>query len=297
MHPCQFAQRLLLGSFICIVAHANRTPAKAAENAANTFDREKIQQVRNVLSNNCFSCHGPDEKNRKAKLRLDTKAGAYTVRDGHAPVVPGKPDESLLFERIASTDADEQMPPPKSGKSLSAKEKDLIQQWIAAGAPYSPHWAYVPPRDHAPPPITRADWPVNWIDRFVLGRIEGDGLEPAPDADPRTFIRRLTFDLTGLPPTPAEVDAYLADTRPHSYMLLIDRLLASPRHAERLAAWWLDLVRYADTVGYHGDQDHSISPYRDWVIKAFLDNVPFDRFTVLQLAGDLVAAGDDAPTA
>ncbi|MFM8804564.1 MAG: DUF1549 domain-containing protein, partial [Planctomycetia bacterium] len=149
---------------------------------------------------------------------------------------------------------------------------------------------------HAPPAVTRTDWPINWIDRFVLGRVESEGLEPAPDTDPVTLVRRLTFDLTGLPPTAAEVDAYLADTSSDRYDKLVARLLASPRHAERLAAWWLDLVRYADTVGYHGDQEHSISPYRDWVIKSFLDNVPFDRFTVLQLAGDLVgpAGGEHA---
>jgi mono/diheme cytochrome c family protein len=247
------------------------------------------RDIRPILSHNCFACHGPDEHDRRGGLRLDDRDAATAELDsGGRAIVPGRPDESGLIARIYETDPDTVMPPPESNHLLTAVQKETLAKWIAAGAPYSPHWAYVLPRDHAPPAIQQADWPINWIDRFVLGRLESEGLTPAHDVDPLTLIRRLTFDLTGLPPTPAEVEAYLADTRPHSYMLLLDRLLASPRHAERLAAWWLDLVRYADTVGYHGDQDHNISPYRDWVIKAFLDNVPFDRFTMLQLAGDLV---------
>jgi len=264
--------------------------ARAAEKAPD-FTRD----IRPILSHNCFACHGPDEHDRRGGLRLDDRDAAIAELDsGGRAIVPGRPDESEMIARLHETDPDTIMPPPESNHVLTPAQKETLAKWIAAGAPYSPHWAYVPPRDHAPPPITRADWPINWIDRFVLGRIESEGLEPAPDADPVTLVRRLTFDLTGLPPTPAEVDAYLADTRPDACMLLIDRLLSSPRHAERMAAWWLDLVRYADTVGYHGDQDHSISPYRDWVIKAFLDDMPFDRFTVLQLAGDLLGpAGNE----
>ncbi len=264
--------------------------AQGAEKAPD-FTRD----IRPILSHNCFACHGPDEHDRRGGLRLDDRDAATAELDsGGRAIVPGRPDESELIARVHETDPDTVMPPPESNHVLTATHKETLAKWIAAGAPYSPHWANVPPRDHAPPAIQQAAWPINWIDRFVLGRLESEGLEPAHDVDPRTFIRRLTFDLTGLPPSPAEVEAYLADTRPHSSMLLLDRLLASPRHAERLAAWWLDLVRYADTVGYHGDQDQSISPYRDWVIKAFLDNVPFDRFTVLQLAGDLVGpAGNE----
>jgi hypothetical protein len=264
--------------------------ARAAEKAPD-FTRD----IRPILSHNCFACHGPDEHDRRGGLRLDDRDAATAELDsGGRAIVPGRPDESELIARIHETDADTIMPPPESNHVLTAAQKETLARWIAAGAPYSPHWAYVAPRPHAPPPIRQTDWPANWIDAFVLGGLEAEGLEPAPDADPLTLVRRLTFDLTGLPPSPAEVDAYLADTRPDSYMLLIERLLASPRHAERLAAWWLDLVRYADTVGYHGDQDHNASPYRDWVIKAFLDNIPFDRFTVLQLAGDLVgAAGNE----
>ena len=247
------------------------------------------RDIRPILSRNCFACHGPDEHDRRGGLRLDDRQAASAELDSGAPaIVPGRPDESELIARVYETDPDTVMPPPESNHVLSSSQKETLAKWIAAGAPYSPHWAYVPPRDHPAPAIEQGDWPHTWIDRFVLGRIESEGLAPAADADPLTLVRRVTFDLTGLPPTPAEVDAFLSDTGPDGYMLLVDRLLVSPRHAERLAAWWLDLVRYADTVGYHGDQDHSISPYRDWVIKAFLDNVPFDRFTVLQLAGDVV---------
>ena len=275
---------------VAIVAGWLAASGQAAEKAPD-FNRD----IRPILSRNCFACHGPDEHDRRGGLRLDDREAAISELDsGARAIVPGRPDESELVARIHETDPDTTMPPPESNHVLTAEQKQLLAKWIAAGAPYSPHWAYVPPHAHAPPSTNQADWGTNWIDTFVLGRLEAEGLAPAPDADPVTLIRRVTFDLTGLPPTPAEVEAYVADTRPDAYMVLIDRLLASPRHAERMAAWWLDLVRYADTVGYHGDQPHSIAPYRDWVIKAFLDNMPFDRFTVLQLAGDLVgpAAGE-----
>jgi len=249
------------------------------------FNRE----IRPILSRNCFACHGPDEHDRRGGLRLDDRAAATSeLESGLTAIVPGKPAESELVARLHATDADVVMPPPESNHVLTADQKASLEQWIAAGAPYAAHWAYVPPAAAADPAVKDPAWAGSWIDRFVRDRLEAEGLTPAPDADKITLLRRVTFDLTGLPPTPAEVDAYLADARPDAYVLLIDRLLASPRHAERMAAWWLDLVRYADTVGYHGDQTHAASPYRDWVIAAFLANVPFDRFTILQLAGDLV---------
>jgi len=270
----------LLASVAC---HAVGTPPD--------FNRD----IRPILSRNCFACHGPDEHDRRGGLRLDDREVAISeLGSGARAIVPGRPNESELVSRINETDPATTMPPPETNHVLTAEQKQLLSKWIAAGAPYSPHWAYVPPHAHAPPATKQADWGANWIDAFVLGRLESEGLAPAHDADPVTLVRRVTFDLTGLPPTPAEVEAYLADRSPDRYQKLVERLLASPRHAERMAAWWFDLVRYADTVGYHGDQPHSISPYRDWVIKAFLENVPFDRFTVLQLAGDLVgpAAGE-----
>jgi mono/diheme cytochrome c family protein len=259
--------------------------SSAAADRIPDFNRE----IRPILSHNCFACHGPDEHDRRGGLRLDDRDAAVAELDsGSRTIVPGHPEESELVARLHETDPDVVMPPPESNHVLTAEQKQLLAAWIAAGAPYAPHWAYVGPRRHGPPAVKDASWPVNWIDPFVLARLEAEGIAPAHDADPLTLMRRATFDLTGLPPSPAEVEEYLADIRPDRYERLVDRLLVSPRHAERLAAWWLDIVRYADTVGYHGDQPHNISPYRDWVIKAFLDDVPFDRFTELQLAGDLV---------
>ena len=260
-------------------------PAEASDRAAISFNHD----IRPILSHNCIACHGPDEHDRQAGLRLDVQELAFAELDsGLRAIVPGKPDESELIIRIRETDPDVVMPPPESNHLLSQDQKDLLVQWIAAGAPYQPHWAYVPPVRNAVPPVRNHDWDSNWIDRFILADLESEGLQPAIDADPVTLLRRVSFDLTGLPPTPAEVDAYLAADPAHRYGQVVDQLLSSPRHAERLAAWWLDLVRYADTVGYHGDQSHNASPYRDWVIAAFLDNLPFDRFTLLQLAGDLI---------
>jgi hypothetical protein len=260
-------------------------PGAGHADAPPDFNRD----IRPILSRNCFACHGPDEHDRRGGLRLDVRDAATSELDsGSTAIVPGELYASELVARIHDTDPDTIMPPPETNHVLSADQKRLLEKWIEAGAPYSPHWAYVAPQSREPPAVASPDWPANWVDRFVLARLEREGLTPAAEADPVTLVRRLTFDLTGLPPTPAEVAAYLADESPDRYSELVDRLLASPRHAERLAAWWLDLVRYADTVGYHGDQTFGIAPYRDWVIRAFLDNVPFDRFTVLQLAGDLV---------
>jgi hypothetical protein len=264
---------------VCFIA-----PVAAASEALD-FNRD----IRPILSRNCFACHGPDEHDRQGGLRLDDRVAATSeLESGRTAIVPGKPAESEFVARIRTTDPDLVMPPPESNHVLTAAQKNLLEQWIAAGAPYAAHWAYVPPAAAPDPAVKDQAWARTWIDRFVLARQEAEGLAPAPDADKVTLLRRVTFDLTGLPPTPAEVDAFLADTRPDAYASLVDKLLASPRHAERMAAWWLDLVRYADTVGYHGDQTHAASPYRDWVIAAFLANVPFDRFTILQLAGDLV---------
>ena len=259
--------------------------SSAAADRIPDFNRE----IRPILSHNCFACHGPDEHDRRGGLRLDDRDAAVAeLESGSRAIVPGHPEESELVARLHETDPDVVMPPPESNHVLTAEQKQLLAAWIAAGAPYAPHWAYVGPRRHGTPAVKDASWSVNWIDPFVLARLEAEGIAPAHDADPLTLMRRATFDLTGLPPSPAEVEEYLADIRPDRYERLVDRLLGSPRHAERLAAWWLDIVRYADTVGYHGDQPHNISPYRDWVIKAFLDDVPFGRFTELQLAGDLV---------
>ena len=245
------------------------------------------RDIRPLLSDKCFACHGPDKDHREADLRLDVEVLAKADA-----IKPGKPKESELIARIISDDSDERMPPPDSGKSLTKPEVDLLRRWIEQGAKYQPHWAYVAPRRRAIAAVKDESWPLGWVDRFVLSRLEQEALQPSPQADRVTLIRRLYFDLIGLPPSPQEVDQFVEVTDDHAYEVVVDRLLDSDRFGERMAMYWLDLVRYADTVGYHGDQDHSISPYRDWVIDAFNDNMPFDEFTKAQLAGDLLPDSD-----
>jgi hypothetical protein len=255
-----------------------------ADQARAGFNR----QIRPILSEKCFRCHGPDVRQRKADLRLDIAAGTAAKRESGAAIVPGKPDESELVRRVTSEDEAERMPPPGAGKPLSPEQIHLLRQWIQEGAKYQPHWSSIPPRRPALPPVRDSAWPRNAIDRFILARLEVQGLAPSSAADRVTLIRRLSLDLVGIAPTPAEVDAFVASDDPLAAEVLVDRLLDSPHFGERLAMYWLDLVRYADTVGYHGDQEHPISPYRDWVIRAFNVNMPFDQFTLEQLAGDLL---------
>ncbi len=274
---------LLATAFLAFVACA----WSAEPNGRLDFNRD----IRPILSDNCFFCHGPDADDRQADLRLDTFEGATADLGGYAAVVPGKPDESELVARITAEDPEMRMPPADSHKKLEADEIKRLIRWVAEGAAYSQPWAYVKPKKHPLPDVSAPEWPVNWVDRFVLARLEHQGLAPSPEADRVTLIRRLHFDLVGLPPSPEDVDAFLAAAATDfetAWQQAIDRLLASPHFGERMAVYWLDLVRYADTVGYHGDQDHNISPYRDWVIDALNDNMPFDQFTREQLAGDLL---------
>jgi hypothetical protein len=256
---------------------ANAQAARESSHRAIRFSTD----IRPLLSDRCFHCHGPDEESREAELRLDIAPEAKHI------VVPGKPAESELFRRITTNDTDEQMPPPGHGKPLTKSEVNLLREWIQSGGKWSAHWAYEKPIKTEPPNIA-VDEPSNWIDQFIAQRLTDESLKLSPEADRVTLLRRVSFDLTGLPPTPEEVDAFVADKSTDAWEKVVDRMLASDEHGERLATYWLDLVRYADTVGYHGDQDHSISPYRDWVIDAFIENMPFDRFTAEQLAGDLV---------
>ncbi len=233
------------------------------------------RDVRPILSDNCFACHGPDKNQRKGKLRLDDRDVAIARK----AIVPGKPGESALTARIESANAEERMPPAESHKTLTAAQKTILKTWIAEGAKYEPHWAYIPLK-----PNTNS----RSIDAFILERLAKEKVAPSPEADRVTLLRRLTFDLTGLPPTWAEVQAFAKDDSPQAYEKLVDRLLASPRYGERMALFWLDLVRYADTIGYHSDNVMPVWPYRDYVIKSFNANKPFDAFTIEQLAGDLL---------
>jgi Protein of unknown function (DUF1553)/Protein of unknown function (DUF1549)/Planctomycete cytochrome C len=241
------------------------------------------RDIRPILSNNCFVCHGPDHNLRKAKLRLDDE------KDAHAKViVAGKPMESEIFKRLITNDPEEKMPPAKAMKHLTKHEIELVKSWIEQGAKYEGHWSLIAPKKHELPKIKNAGWVRNDIDRFILARLEKEGLQPSPEADKRTLIRRLSFDIVGLPPTPDEVDAFLADDSPKAYEKVVDRLLKSKHFGERLAVHWLDVVRYADTAGYHSDNNRDVYLYRDWVIKAFNTNMPYTQFAVAQIAGDLL---------
>src|SRR5438270_10529899 len=242
-----------------------------------------------ILSENCFACHGPDENKRKARLRFDQKDVPFKpAKSGEIPIVAGDPAKSELIKRITSKDEDEKMPPPKSGKKLTAQQIDLLTKWIAQGAKWQTHWSFTKPERPALPKVKDKRWPRNEIDYFVLDRLEKEGLKPSPEADKTTLIRRATFDLTGLPPTPEEVDSFLADKSIGAYEKVVDRLLTSPRYGEHMARYWLDAARYADSHGYHIDSERSMWKWREWVVDAFNDNMPFDEFTVEQLAGDLL---------
>ncbi len=247
------------------------------------------RDIRPLLSENCFACHGPDEKARKAGLRLDTQEGAFAeLKGGGRAIVPGKPDDSELIDRIESDDPERVMPPKKSGKQLSADQVATIRRWVEQGASWTRHWAFKPAQKPELPAVKDGRWPANPIDRFILARLEAEGLAPEPEADKTALIRRVTLDLTGLPPTLPEVDAFLKDRSESAYETVVNRLLDSPRYGEHQARFWLDAARYGDTHGLHLDNYREIWPYRDWVIRAFNANMPFDQFVVEQLAGDLL---------
>jgi hypothetical protein len=249
------------------------------------------RDVKPILSNVCFKCHGPDAAERKGGtdgLRLDTPEGAIADLGGYAAIVPGEPEKSALVARITSSDPDEVMPPQGSGKKLSQHEVEILTQWVREGAKYAGHWSYVKPVRSALPSVQDTTWPRNAIDYFLLARLEREGLTPSPEADRYALIRRLALDLTGLPPTLDEVDAFVNDTDPQAFEKLVDRLLDRPAYGEHWARMWLDLARYADSAGYADDPPRTIWLFRDYVIRALNDNKPFDQFTVEQLAGDLL---------
>jgi hypothetical protein len=246
------------------------------------------RDIRPILSDNCFACHGPDKNKRTADLRLDTEGDAFADRGGHQAIAAGKPDNSELIRRVTADNAKVRMPPAKFGKTLTPRQISLLRLWIEQGAKWQKHWSLIPPEAAPQPQVMHKEWPRDPIDYCVLARLEHEGLTPSPEADRATLIRRVTLDLTGLPPTPAEVEAFLHDSYPQAYEKVVDRLLQSPRYGENLAWQWLDAARYSDTNGYQSDGVRSMWRWRDWVIDAFNHNMPFNEFTIEQLGGDLL---------
>jgi Protein of unknown function (DUF1553)/Protein of unknown function (DUF1549)/Planctomycete cytochrome C len=272
---------IILAAMVWLAASSGRAAPPLPEKVG--FNKH----IRPIFADNCFLCHGHDKGTRKAGLRLDERGFALRGVNGRAAIIPGNAAASELFKRITSTDPSRAM--PALGDRLSPWQIALIKKWINDGANYEPHWSYLTPQKKSPPSIHHPPSAIrNPIDAFILAELDKEDLSPSAEADRRTLIRRLSFDLTGLPPTPEEVDTFENDRSPAAYEELVERLLASKHYGERMAVQWLDLVRYADTVGYHGDQDTHVSPYRDYVITAFNQNLPFDRFTREQLAGDLL---------
>lgn len=267
-------------------------PAEIAEAEQNIPDKIDFNyHVKPILSDKCFACHGPDLKNRKGDLRLDTEDGAYAAlkdaKNMHA-IVPGRLGKSAVYARLISEDPDYKMPPPDSNLELTAEEIAIIFKWIEQGATYEPHWSFISPKKPKIPKVKEKDWPQNPIDQFILARLEKEKLAPAQKANPEELIRRVSFDLTGLPPTLEEVEAFQADPSSQAYEKLVDRLLASPSYGERMASDWMDVARFADSDGYLDDKHRDFSPWRDWVISAFNRNMPYDQFITWQLAGDLL---------
>jgi hypothetical protein len=278
------AAKMILRTFggvaVCLIA----SQTSAADSMVD-FNFE----VRPLLSDRCYRCHGPDAGSRKGKLRLDTRDGALKkLEDGWAVVKPGDPDKSELIRRLFTDNEDDLMPPADSHLTLTAAEKDLLKRWIAEGAEFKPHWAFLPVQSFVPPLLKKIAPDANPIDAFVLARLEKENLSPAKPASRETLLRRLALNLTGLPPTPAEIDAFTADKSADAYDKVVARYLSSPAYGERMALDWLDLARYADTYGYQNDVERDMSAWRDWVIKAFNENLPYDKFLIWQLAGDLL---------
>jgi hypothetical protein len=255
-------------------------PASGSQSSDFSFSHD----VRPILSANCFACHGPDEESREAELRLDERESAVD----YGAIVPGDAAASLLVERISADDSAVVMPPPDSGHSLTGQQIELLTRWISEGAEYTPHWSFIPPQRPELPPVAADDWPTNGIDDFILQRLEEAGLSPAPNASPHVLVRRVYLDLIGLPPLPGVADEFAADPSPEAYERLVDELLSSPRFGEHWAREWLDLARYADTKGYEKDLPRDMWPYRDWLIRALNEDMPYDQFTIEQLAGDLL---------
>lgn len=266
---------------------ASPVHADTAPQRPNAVDFNR--QIRPLLAKHCWTCHGADSASRRAGLRLDTPEGIAEVRHGNRPIEPGNPKGSLVWQRLNPQIPALQMPPPESGvEPMGEAEKSLIRRWIEQGGKIDRHWSFALPVRSDPPAVPGDGWSRNFVDAFVRARMDASGLQPEREADPATLLRRASLTLTGLQPSPAELDAFLADRAPDAYERAIDRLLASPRYGEHQARYWLDAVRYGDTHGLHLDNERSIWPYRDWVVRAFNSDLPYDRFVVWQVAGDLL---------
>ncbi len=271
--------------FVLIASIGSLSVSGASKSGDLSYNRD----IRPILSENCFTCHGPDSAARKANLRLDSfEAATATRKDSKPAIVPGKPDESEAIRRILTSDDDDRMPPPKSKKILKSEQKEMLKRWVESGAKYEAHWSFLAPTRPSVPNVKNEGWVKNPIDAFLLARLEQEGLEPAEEADRRTLARRVSLDLTGLPPEPSLVDSFLKDTTSNAYEHLVDELLNSEQYGEHRARYWLDAARYADSNGIHFDNYREMWSYREWVINAFNKNMPFDEFTIEQLAGDLL---------
>ena len=281
-----FSRSALSLAIILAFVSTSTTAGSTARRPDETV--EFSRDIRPILSDKCFACHGPDENKRMSPLRLDTRDGALADLGGRYAIVPGDPEGSGLISRVNSADSLTRMPPSYSGKTLSDHEKELLRNWIDQGAEWQGHWSFRRPERPKPPAVNDPEWVRNPIDRFVLARMHAAGLKPSPEADPATLLRRVSLDLTGFPPEPEEMDRFLQEPTDDAYERAVDRLLHSPRYGERMAIRWLDAARYADTNGYQTDAERTMWPWRDWVIDAFNRNLPFNDFTVEQIAGDML---------
>jgi len=293
-----------LGAFVSVGLSGEPTTTDARVSEGTSLSAEAgsglrpvdfSRDIRPLLSDRCFACHGPDEESLEANLSLHRQDSVFgeETDTGEVPVVPGDANASELVRRILSDDDSERMPPPEVEKQLTDEEKQLLRRWVDEGAHWEEHWAYIAPVRPELPTVSHADWCRTPIDRFVLARLDAEKLSPSADADKETLLRRVTFDLTGLPSTLQELDAFLADESSEAYERVVGRLLASPAYGEHMARYWLDAARYSDTNGMHFDMYREIWPYRDWVIRAYNENKPFDQFTIEQLAGDLLEDPSD----
>lgn len=267
------------------IGSVHAAPETSTETQSIQFNRD----IRPIFSENCYACHGPDKNKRKADLRFDLKEEALKQLDSDEfAIFPGDPSKSRLLELVSTADEDDRMPPVKTGKQLTEAQISLLRTWIEQGAPWQQHWSYMPLVRPPQPSVEDTSWPLNPVDYFVLARLEAEKLHPSREANKQTSLRRLSFDLTGLPPSPENFRKFTSNSSERGYERLVDRLLSSPQYGERMASHWLDLVRYADTDGFHADNYRSVYPYRDYVIRAFNNNMPFDQFTIEQMGGDLL---------